>query len=156
MSEALLPLGSDSNPWHTTAFDSVAFGESLNTAELFGEPWLQVPTTASDDSCRRSPFLQSTTFCVLRTWHSYGLSLTTSKPVPMTVSLPFELLKNANVAAGGILPMCQDTGTAIVHAWRGRTVHTAGGDEAAPKCGYQKRLRPPQSALFATGSPVYV
>ncbi|SEQ33241.1 fumarase, class I, homodimeric [Mycobacterium sp. 88mf] len=35
-----------------------------------------------------------------------------------------ELLRNANVAAGGILPMCQDTGTAVVHAWRGQQVLT--------------------------------
>lgn len=39
-----------------------------------------------------------------------------------------ELLRNANVAAGGVLPMCQDTGTAIVHAWRGRHVLTDGRD----------------------------
>src|ERR1700727_2693595 len=32
----------------------------------------------------------------------------------------FDLLKNANIAAGGILPMCQDTGTAIVWAKKGR------------------------------------
>ena len=30
-----------------------------------------------------------------------------------------DLLKNANVAAGGVLPMCQDTGTAIVMGKRG-------------------------------------
>ncbi|TXI61706.1 FumA C-terminus/TtdB family hydratase beta subunit [Mycolicibacterium mageritense] len=39
-----------------------------------------------------------------------------------------ELLRNANVAAGGVLPMCQDTGTAIVHAERGRHVLTDGRD----------------------------
>jgi fumarate hydratase class I len=42
----------------------------------------------------------------------------------------FELLKNANIAAGGILPMCQDTGTAIVMAKRGHRVLTDGEDEA--------------------------
>ena len=42
-----------------------------------------------------------------------------------------ELLKNANIAAGGILPGCQDTGTAIVMGKRGQRVLTAGGDEAA-------------------------
>ncbi len=41
-----------------------------------------------------------------------------------------DLLKNANVAAGGVLPMCQDTGTAIVSAHRGSRVITAGHDEA--------------------------
>ena len=42
-----------------------------------------------------------------------------------------ELLKNANIAAGGILPGCQDTGTAIVMGKRGQYVLTPGGDEAA-------------------------
>ncbi|HEX3758981.1 MAG TPA: fumarate hydratase [Kofleriaceae bacterium] len=42
-----------------------------------------------------------------------------------------ELLKNANIAAGGVLPGCQDTGTAIVMGKRGQLVLTAGNDEAA-------------------------
>ncbi|HEU5082482.1 MAG TPA: fumarate hydratase [Acidimicrobiales bacterium] len=42
-----------------------------------------------------------------------------------------DLLKNANVSAGGVLPMCQDTGTAIVKGKRGGRVLTAGGDEEA-------------------------
>lgn len=37
-----------------------------------------------------------------------------------------ELLRNANVAAGGVLPMCQDTGTAIVHAERAGTFSPTG------------------------------
>ncbi len=43
----------------------------------------------------------------------------------------YDLLKNANIAAGGVLPMCQDTGTAIVVAKKGARVWTEGGDEAA-------------------------
>ncbi len=43
----------------------------------------------------------------------------------------YDLLKNANIAAGGVLPMCQDTGTAIVMGKKGRLVFTEGGDEAA-------------------------
>jgi fumarate hydratase class I len=42
-----------------------------------------------------------------------------------------ELLRNANIAAGGVLPGCQDTGTAIVMGKRGQLVLTAGDDEAA-------------------------
>jgi fumarate hydratase class I len=42
-----------------------------------------------------------------------------------------DLLKNANIAAGGVLPMCQDTGTAIVMGKKGQLVFTGGGDEAA-------------------------
>jgi len=43
----------------------------------------------------------------------------------------FDFLKNANIAAGGVLPMCQDTGTAIIMGKRGRLVFTDGEDEAA-------------------------
>jgi fumarate hydratase class I len=42
-----------------------------------------------------------------------------------------DLLRNANIAAGGVLPMCQDTGTAIVMGKRGRHVLTDGADEQA-------------------------
>lgn len=42
-----------------------------------------------------------------------------------------DLLKNANIAAAGVLPMCQDTGTAIVMGKRGQNVLTEGGDEEA-------------------------
>ncbi|QSB14946.1 fumarate hydratase [Natronosporangium hydrolyticum] len=42
-----------------------------------------------------------------------------------------DLLRNANIAAGGVLPMCQDTGTAIVMGKRGRHVLTDGADERA-------------------------
>src|ERR1700758_3369420 len=42
-----------------------------------------------------------------------------------------DLLKNANTAAGGVLPMCQDTGTAIIMGKKGRLVFTDGSDEAA-------------------------
>lgn len=43
----------------------------------------------------------------------------------------YDLLKNANIAAGGVLPMCQDTGTAIVMGKKGRRVWTDGSDEGA-------------------------
>jgi fumarate hydratase, class I len=42
-----------------------------------------------------------------------------------------DLLKNASIAAGGVLPMCQDTGTAIVKGKKGQFVFTGGGDEEA-------------------------
>lgn len=54
-----------------------------------------------------------------------------------------DLLKNANIAAGGVLPMCQDTGTAIVMAKKGQNVRTGGDDAAALSDGvvrtYQER-----------------
>ena len=43
----------------------------------------------------------------------------------------YDLLKNANIAAGGVLPMCQDTGTAIVMGKKGRLIWTDGDDESA-------------------------
>jgi len=41
------------------------------------------------------------------------------------------MLKNAVIAADGVFPMCQDTGTAIIMAKKGQQVWTGGGDEAA-------------------------
>src|SRR5919197_4690145 len=43
----------------------------------------------------------------------------------------YDFLKNANTAAGGVLPMCQDTGTAIIMGKKGRFIWTDGEDEAA-------------------------
>jgi fumarate hydratase, class I len=49
-----------------------------------------------------------------------------------------DLLRNANIAAGGVLPMCQDTGTAIVTGKRGRHVLTDGWDSAAISAGVHR------------------
>jgi fumarate hydratase class I len=54
-----------------------------------------------------------------------------SEASPNDHFVALELLKNANIAAGGILPGCQDTGTAIVMGKRGQHVLTQGNDEAA-------------------------
>src|SRR5471032_752215 len=43
----------------------------------------------------------------------------------------YDFLKNANISAGGVLPMCQDTGTAIIMGKKGRLVFSDGSDEAA-------------------------
>src|SRR5215467_1365642 len=63
----------------------------------------------------------------------------------------YDFLKNANIAAGGVLPMCQDTGTAIIMGKKGRLVWTDGGDEAALAEGardayFKKNLRYSQLA----------
>ena len=52
------------------------------------------------------------------------------------VALTF--LRNAEVAAKGKLPLCQDTGTAIVHGEKGQQVWTGGGDEEALSLGVFK------------------
>ncbi len=49
-----------------------------------------------------------------------------------------DLLKNANIAAGGVLPMCQDTGTAIVMGKKGQNVFTGFDDEGALSEGIRK------------------
>jgi fumarate hydratase class I len=49
-----------------------------------------------------------------------------------------DLLKNACIAAGGTLPMCQDTGTAVVMGKKGQQVFTGGNDEAAISKGVQQ------------------
>ena len=46
-----------------------------------------------------------------------------------------EFLKNANIAAGGVLPMCQDTGTAIVFGKKGQRVWVEGNEEEALSLG---------------------
>ena len=53
------------------------------------------------------------------------------KASPNDRFVALDLLRNANIAAGGVLPMCQDTGTAIVLGKRGRHVLTDGLDEQA-------------------------
>ena len=66
-----------------------------------------------------------------------------------------DLLKNANISAGGILPMCQDTGTALVMAKKGQHVLTTGKDEIAISQGIydaytQLNLRYSQMAPITT------
>src|SRR5690242_1055899 len=50
----------------------------------------------------------------------------------------FEFLKNANIAAGKVLPMCQDTGTAIVVGKKGQRVWTGANDIAALAAGIRR------------------
>jgi fumarate hydratase class I len=54
-----------------------------------------------------------------------------SQASPNDRFVALDLLRNANISAGGVLPMCQDTGTAIVLGKRGRHVLTDGRDEAS-------------------------
>src|SRR5690242_1370663 len=64
------------------------------------------------------------------------------KASPNDRFVALDLLRNANIAAGGVLPMCQDTGTAIVMGKRGRHVLTDGTDGEAIRLGvYQAYTR---------------
>jgi fumarate hydratase class I len=49
-----------------------------------------------------------------------------------------DLLKNANISAGGVLPMCQDTGTAIVFGKKGQRVWVQGDEEEAISWGVHR------------------
>jgi fumarate hydratase, class I len=70
---------------------------------------------------------------LLRPGHLAQLAkiLDDSEATPNDRFVALELLKNANIAAGRVLPSCQDTGTAIVMGKKGQLVFTGGGDEAA-------------------------
>ena len=60
-----------------------------------------------------------------------------------------DLLRNANIAAGGVLPMCQDTGTAIVMGKRGRHVLTDGARRGGHRARGLRRVHPAEPALLA-------
>ncbi|MDI9349061.1 MAG: fumarate hydratase [Candidatus Symbiobacter sp.] len=64
-----------------------------------------------------------------------------------------DLLKNAAIAAGGVLPMCQDTGTAIVIGHKGQNVWSEGDDEAALTTGI-KQTYAEQNLRYSQLSPV--
>ncbi len=68
---------------------------------------------------------------MLRTSHLTQLRAIIDDPdaSPNDRFVAIDLLKNANIAAGGVLPMCQDTGTAIISAKRGSQILTSGMDE---------------------------
>ncbi len=70
---------------------------------------------------------------LLRTDHLQQLNNILSDPEASANDrfVALDLLKNAGIAAGGVLPMCQDTGTAIVKGKKGQFVMTGGGDEEA-------------------------
>ena len=69
---------------------------------------------------------------LLRTDHLASLRKILDDPAasPNDRFVALDLLKNANISAGGVLPMCQDTGTMVVSGKRGSAVLTTGQDEA--------------------------
>jgi len=82
---------------------------------------------------------------LLRPGHLRQLAAILADPeaTPNDRFVAYDLLKNANIAAGGVLPMCQDTGTAVVMGKKGRLIWTEGSDEDAIAEGilsaYEKR-----------------
>jgi fumarate hydratase class I len=123
--EPLLPLGPDLTEYRKIGSDGVeVVGGPGGRRFLTIEP--QVLTALTDEAMHDiAHFLRPAHLTQLRSIIDDPLA----SPNDRFVAL--DLLRNANVAAGGVLPMCQDTGTAIVMGKRGRYVLTDGRDEAA-------------------------
>jgi fumarate hydratase class I len=120
----LLPLGEDTTPYRLVTADGVSTFDTAAGPFLRVEP--EVLTTLTSAAMRDIAHL-------LRPGHLRQLRAILDDPESSDNDrfVALDLLKNANIAAGGVLPMCQDTGTAIVKAKKGQFVFTGGGDERA-------------------------
>jgi fumarate hydratase class I len=127
----MFPLAHDATPFRKLT------GDYVETADFGGQPVVKVRPEALT-------LLAKTAFRdvshLLRTGHLKQLRAILDDPEASDNDrfVAYELLKNANIAAGGVLPMCQDTGTAIVMAKKGQRVWTGFDDEAALAEGIQR------------------
>ncbi|TDD82534.1 fumarate hydratase [Actinomadura rubrisoli] len=118
----LLPLGPDETDYRLLTSDGVS------TFEAGGRTFLEVEPEAlrllTETAMRDISHL-------LRPAHLAQLRRILDDPEasPNDRFVALDLLKNAGIASGGVLPMCQDTGTAIVMGKRGQHVLTDGRDE---------------------------
>ncbi|WP_134323158.1 fumarate hydratase [Cumulibacter soli] len=123
--EDMLPLGEDSTPYRLLTTEGVRTLEGPD-----GKQFLQVDPAALE-------LLSATAMHdiahYLRPAHLQQLRniLDDEEASNNDKFVALDLLKNANIASGGVLPMCQDTGTAIVMGKRGQRVLTEGIDEKA-------------------------
>ncbi|MGW2025429.1 fumarate hydratase [Streptomyces decoyicus] len=120
----LLPVGEDTTPYRLVT------AEGVSTFEADGRTFLKVEPEALRKLAAEamhdiSHYLRPTHLAQLRKILDDPEASANDRFVAL------DLLKNANIAAAGVLPMCQDTGTAIVMGKRGQQVLTEGGDEAA-------------------------
>ena len=125
--EDMLPSsGEDTTPWRllSTAGVSVVQGDG----QLAGRSFLRV---APEALRLLSETAMHDIAHYLRPAHLQQLRniLDDGEASPNDKFVALDLLKNANIASGGVLPMCQDTGTAIVMGKRGQHVLTDGRDE---------------------------
>jgi fumarate hydratase class I len=127
----LFPLAHAETPWRRIT------GDYVETVKIGDKTFLRVDTRALSVLAKEAFFDISH---LLRPGHLAQLrSIFDDKDASDNDRfVAFELLKNANIAAGGVLPMCQDTGTAIVMAKRGHLVLTDGDDEARLADGIQR------------------
>ncbi|MEL7273154.1 MAG: fumarate hydratase [Pseudomonadota bacterium] len=140
----LFPLGKDETPYRKLTSDYVS------TVDVAGQEFLKIEPEAIR-------LLSEEAFAdinhLLRPGHLRQLAHILEDPEATQNDrfVAFDLLKNANIAAGGVLPMCQDTGTAIVMGKRGRAVLTQNDDEESISQGildayFKKNLRYSQLA----------
>ena len=145
---SLFQLGPDAAPYRKLTEKGVRVGRAFEREFLIVEP--EALSLLAEEAMTDINHL-------LRPGHLAQLRAILDDPeaTPNDKFVAFDLLKNASIAAGGVLPMCQDTGTAIVMAKKGRRVWTEGDDEAAISQGirdaYEKKnLRYSQLAPLAT------
>jgi fumarate hydratase, class I len=118
----MLPTGADETEYRLLSADGISVESALGRDFLRVEPEVltQLTAAAMHDIAH-----------LLRPAHLRQLRSILDDPEasPNDKFVAGDLLKNACIAAGGILPMCQDTGTAIVMGKRGGSVLTDGRDE---------------------------
>ncbi len=141
---SLFPLGPDTTPYHKLS------DEGVKVQEMGGHSFLVVEPEAIRLLAKQALIDINH---LLRPGHLAQLAKILEDPEATSNDkfVAFDLLKNANIAAGGILPMCQDTGTAIVMGKKGRFVLTNGQDEDSLSDGirdayFEKNLRYSQLA----------
>ena len=124
----LFPLGKDDTQYKKLT------GDYVSTADFDGERVVKVAPEALTLLSRQA-FIDCAH--LLRPGHLKSLAAILDDPEASSNDrfVAYDLLKNANIAAGRVLPMCQDTGTAIVMGKKGQRVWTVGGDEAALSAG---------------------
>lgn len=120
--EDLLPLGEDATHYRKLDIDGI----STFTAD--GRTFLKVSPEAIE---RLTEIAIHDINHFLRREHLEQLAsiLLDDESSPNDRFVALDLLKNANISAGGVLPMCQDTGTALVMAKKGQQVLTTEKDE---------------------------
>lgn len=120
----LFPLGEDTTPYRKLDVDGVGIDTFRGEEMLVVEP--EALRTLSDEGFRDINHF-------LRPGHLQQLAAILNDPEASQNDryVALEYLKNASIASGGVLPMCQDTGTAIIMGKKGRRVWTPGGDEQA-------------------------
>ena len=120
----LFPLGKDLAPYRKISADG------LRVEKVMGEEVLVVPREALR-ALAEAAFTDIAH--LLRPAHLASLKHIVEDPEASENDkfVAYDFLKNANIAAGGVLPMCQDTGTALIMAKKGRLIWTADDDEAA-------------------------